>query len=335
MRVVAAAALSFMVAEALSLPQSLWAVITALMIVQLSLGGTIAAGVDRLLGTLAGAVVGVAASLVGKLSGAHPALLLVVTVAPLAFLAALRPSFRIAPLTAAIVLLATPSSASPVTSAIYRVVEIALGTVIGIIVSILVLPSRARHICLERSAEMLKLLAQALMLHLQMPDPMRRVAIDRINDRTLAELGRIATAAREVRREFPLLGNSEPAQDRLVRTMRRLRSDIAFVGRATSTGDLDWRGLGPPLSEVGDAFRAALEALSEALLSSNHVPDLGELDAAIMKLQLALDREPQVPPAAAVLPFIFQTLRRDLGDLIELLAPPKPASVGIDEGTAA
>src|SRR5262245_22819230 len=185
---VTAAASAFIVTNAFSLPQSYWAVMTALIVVQLSLGGTISAGLDRLLGTLAGAVFGVAASLAGKFLAVNQVLLLVVTVAPLAFLAALRPSFRMAPVTAAIVLLATPSSASPMTSAAHRVIEIALGTIIGIIVSTVVLPSRANRICVERSAEMLKLLAEVLTLHLQMPDPARRVAIDRLNDKTFAEL---------------------------------------------------------------------------------------------------------------------------------------------------
>jgi uncharacterized membrane protein YccC len=306
-----------------------------LIIVQVSLGGTISAGLDRLLGTLAGAVFGIAASLAGKYSGADQALLLVVTVAPLTFLAAVRPSFRIAPLTAAIVLLATPSSASPVTSAAYRVVEIALGTIIGIIVSTVVLPSRAKRICVERSAEMLKLLAEALTLHLQMPDPVKREAIDRLNDRTLAELGKIATAAQEARRELPFLGHNEPAQDRLVRTMRRLRSDVAFVGRATSTGDLDWPVLGLELSEVADAFCSVIDALSQALLSASHVPDLTALDAALAKLQEALNREPQASRGAAVLPFILETLRRDLADLVELLAPPTLGPAGVDRGAAA
>jgi hypothetical protein len=52
-------------------------------------------------------------------------------VAPVALLAAIRPSFRIAPVTAAILLLTTPSNASPIISAMDRVVEIALGTTLA------------------------------------------------------------------------------------------------------------------------------------------------------------------------------------------------------------
>ena len=113
-RATTAAALSFVIAEWLALPQSYWAVISALIVVQLSLGGTIAAGFDRFLGTLVGAVLAGGAACASKLWGLPALLTLVLTLAPLAFLAALYPGFRVAPLTAAIVLLATPSSASPI-----------------------------------------------------------------------------------------------------------------------------------------------------------------------------------------------------------------------------
>jgi hypothetical protein len=36
-----------------------------------------------------------------------------------------------------------------------------------------------------------------------------------------------------------------------------------------------------------------------------------------------------------VLPFILETLRRDLRDLVELLTPPKPGPASIDQAIAA
>ena len=65
-RAATAAALSLLVSDALGLPQSYWAVITALIVVQGSLGGTLTAGLDRLIGTLAGAALGVAGRLRGQ-----------------------------------------------------------------------------------------------------------------------------------------------------------------------------------------------------------------------------------------------------------------------------
>jgi hypothetical protein len=324
-RSLTAAALSLVIADALALPQSYWAVFTALIIVQGSVVGTLAAGLDRFIGTLAGAVFGAAVALTGELWPVPQVLLLLLAVAPVALLAAIRPSFRIAPVTAAIVLFTTPSNASPITSAMDRVVEIALGTIIGIIVSIFVLPSRARRICLERSAEILKLLAQVLVLHLQPADPAKLDEIECFNQRVRAELAKVEAAAEEARREHLIRVAEGPVPERLVRTLRRLRSDVAFVGRATAGNDFDWQGLGLATAEVASAFRLVFETLSDTLLHDTHVPDLTELDQAIAKLRIVTDKgadNPRSPHNAIALPFVIDTLRRDLGDLIDALARP-------------
>jgi uncharacterized membrane protein YccC len=324
-RALVATALSLLIAEALALPQSNWAVLTALIIVQGSLGGTLTAGLDRLVGTLAGAVLGAAAAQVREFWDAPQVLLLLLAVAPGATLAALRPSFRVAPLTAAIVLLANPSDASPIASAMDRVIEIALGTIIGIVVSILVLPSRARRICFERAAEMLRLLAQVLVLHLQPSDPAKQEAIERLNDRVRTKLGKVEVAVQEARREHTTRMAEEPVPERLLRALRRLRSDVVFLGRATTANDLDWQGLNPVLGEVASAFRIVFEAFSDTLLHRDPTPDLANVDQATKKLRIAIDKGAGDPVAlhdAAVLPFVIETLRRDLADLIDVLARP-------------
>jgi hypothetical protein len=57
-----------------------------------------------------------------------------------------------------------------------------------------------------------------------------------------------------------------------VRTLRRLRIDVAFVGRATAGNDFDWQDVGLVMAEVASAFRRVFEALSDTLLHDTHVP---------------------------------------------------------------
>ena len=157
-RVVVAGVLTFALAQMFGLAQGYWAVITAVVVMQASLGGSLKATIDRLIGTLAGAVFGGAVALLvphGNDEGLGIAL--AVALAPLAFLAALFASFRVAPLTAVIVLL-TPAAATlaPFQFTIDRVAEIALGCVVGLAVSLFVLPARALGLVAESAGRIVQ-----------------------------------------------------------------------------------------------------------------------------------------------------------------------------------
>jgi hypothetical protein len=148
--------------------------------------------------------------------------------------------------------------------------------------------------------------------------------IECFNRQVRGELAKVEAAAEEALREH-LIRVAEPVPERLVRTLRRLRSDVAFVGRATSGNDFDWQGLGFVTAEVASAFRLVFETLSDTLLHDAHMPDLAELDQAIAKLRTVTDEDadnPRLPHRANALPFVIDTLRRDLNDLIDALARP-------------
>jgi uncharacterized membrane protein YccC len=69
---------------------------------------------------------------------------LALTVAPLAGAAALNPSFRVAPFTGVIVLqISNELGEGPLESALYRLLEVALGGAVAVTVSLLVFPERA------------------------------------------------------------------------------------------------------------------------------------------------------------------------------------------------
>ena len=84
---------------------------------------------------------------------------LLIALVPLTLVAALWPKYRIAPLTAVIVLL-TPGAQQlgPLNSALYRVVEITLGSFVGLGVSLVLLPARAHGLVVSAAARALNLL---------------------------------------------------------------------------------------------------------------------------------------------------------------------------------
>jgi uncharacterized membrane protein YccC len=59
-RMTVAAVLAFAAAWAFALPRGYWAVISAVVVMQSSLGGTLGASLDRLMATVAGAMAGAA-----------------------------------------------------------------------------------------------------------------------------------------------------------------------------------------------------------------------------------------------------------------------------------
>ena len=145
-RVSAAGGLAFAIAGWLQLPQGFWAVITAVIVMQASLGASLKAAFDRLLGTLAGAAWGgLVAVLLGGLGFPHFIFAVVLALLPLAYLAAVNPAFKVAPVTALIVMLPNPLvQVPPLEAAFDRVLEIALGNAVGLFVALTVFPARAR-----------------------------------------------------------------------------------------------------------------------------------------------------------------------------------------------
>jgi uncharacterized membrane protein YccC len=145
LRVTVAAVASYALANFLRLPMALWAVLTALLVTQLSAGHTMRAAVNYFVGTLIGVAYTIlVVTLIPHASGAELLMVLAIAVAPLALLAAYRPGFLAAPFSAVIVVLVPALvHASALDSAYYRVIEVALGGLVAVVVSLFVFPDRA------------------------------------------------------------------------------------------------------------------------------------------------------------------------------------------------
>src|SRR5712671_1030357 len=163
-RVTVAAFGALVAALALHLMLPLWAVLTSLIVTQMSVGRSLKASRDYLFGTVGGAIYGAAITVLIPHSGEAGLLaLLVLAIAPLAFIAAINPSLNAATVTAVIVLLVpTISHADPLGSAIDRVMEVTVGAFTGLLVSFFVLPSRAHSQLRLSAARTLELIAAAL-----------------------------------------------------------------------------------------------------------------------------------------------------------------------------
>jgi len=332
LRVTIAAALAYAVTRIFDLPQGYWAVITAVVVVQASVGGSLKAAVERFSGTLAGAVYGgLVAAVMPHGSDLSLGLAIVAAVFPLALLAAVRLAFRVAPITSLIMLLPpTGQAIGPLASALDRVMEITLGNVVGVAVSLLVLPARAHTLMTEAAAKAVSLNAGLLSAFIEelTAGPKGRTALQTLHPQIRSALKKAEAAAEEAARERRSHLTEAPDPEPLIRTLYRVRHDLVMIGRAASNPlpapVLD--RLKPTLTALHEATRDLLLDLAEALRHRKPPPG----DAAFRAALDVFTREAEALRSDALvrdlpahsfgqvfaLSFAFEQFRKNLTDLL-------------------
>lgn len=276
------------------LPEGYWAVITCLVVVQGSLGATLSAGIARLHATIAGALLGAAGAWLHARFGLPSVYVLILVIAPLALLAAGNAKYRIAPVTAALVLLAIHAGTGSFTVALHRIAEIVVGGVIGALTALLVLPDRGAAGVRAQGAAALATLGQIVRHYLAESGD-----IDALNARLQKHISGMQAADAEAAQERQFHLSDEPTAGPLMRTMRRLRTDVGMVGRTVS----EQPGTQEEHAALAAAVSAWFNAASQALATCAPAPDLTAVDRAGTGLR-----------PDTTLQLAFQVLRRDMGD---------------------
>jgi uncharacterized membrane protein YccC len=283
-RVTVAAFGALAIATALNLMLPLWAVLTALIVTQMSVGRSLKATRDYMFGTVGGAIYGGAVAVLIPHSGEAGLLaLLVLAVAPLAFIAAINPSLNAATVTAVIVLLVpSMSHVNPLDSAIDRVLEVTVGAVTGLLVSFFVLPSRAHNQIRVSAARSLELIAAALSeLLAGLTRGRDNDALHQIQDGIGAALVGLNATGAEAERERAAHLSSGPDTGPLLRTILRLRHDVVMIGRASVVPLPLQARLAAPLAKVGDAIATYLRSTAAALRSGVGAPAIWPIHEAL------------------------------------------------------
>jgi hypothetical protein len=330
----------------LNLMLPLWAVLTSLIVTQMSVGRSLKATRDYMFGTVGGAIYGGAVAVLIPHSGEAALLaLLVLAVAPLAFIAAINPSLNAATVTAVIVLLVpTMHHGSPLDSVIDRVFEVAVGAVTGLLVSFLVLPSRAHSQLRVSAARALELMAAALAeLLAGLTRGLDNDALHQIQDGIGKALVDLNATGAEAERERAAHLSSGPDTGPLLRTILRLRHDLVMIGRASVVPlpyDLQMR-LAAPLAGVSDAVAAYLRLMAAALRTGVGSPAIWPVHLALRGYAAEVARLRSegltrgLPGDAAerffALGFSLEQMRQDLKDLERCVAewsetPPTAAT---------
>lgn len=325
-RVSAAVGAAFALATLLRLPQGYWAVFTAVIVVQSSLGATITASVERFMGTVVGALAGAAAAYFHARWPQFGGLILCVTVALLAFLAAVRPALKVAPVTAVIMLIGTTTHMDPLIAAALRVAEITVGSLVGVAATLLIFPARAHASVVVNVQKIAGLQAHILDSHVLAlrgtPGPTDYL---KAQDDLRAALAKLQAAMTEADRESASKLSDRSVTDALPRTLWRLRNDTVMVGR-TLREPLPAEGLAPAAADMLAASSTFLRATA-GLLAGGARPDRlafaethQAFQAAVETLrEKGLTRDLEFDDAARVFGLVFaiENLFANLGDFEE------------------
>jgi Fusaric acid resistance protein-like len=331
LRMTVAAVGAFFLGRVLAVPlHGIWAVLTAVIVTQASVGGSIGASLNYVLGTLVGAIyASFVALLIPHTTQLATAGVLALSIAPLAYAAALSNVFRVAPFTAVIVLLlAGQFGQGPLAAAATRLLEVVLGGAVAVLVSLVLFPEQAYRRAKQAAVLSLEQLAHALPLLLAgVSAKLNAGDVQRIQDNLGSIVASFGALVAETKHEQTVTFRSRPDVGPLSRTLLRLRHDLVIIGRAASLPlpEVLLRKLSPRISAIAATVGDFLLASANALDSDRSPPSAAQLDvvmnayssevatmrAADLTQALSADKVEQL----FTLGFALDQMRNDLTDL--------------------
>lgn len=330
LRMTAASTAAFAAAYALGLPEGLSAAVTAIVVTESNVGGSFKTAFEQIIGSILGATFAIAVALVIRPDdGVSSAIGLAIALGPLSILAARSPGFRIAPVTAAIVLLggAGPQF-DPFNLAAYRMLGVGLGCGVGLLISVVIVPARASRSVLETADRIAGLMAEQLEALAAGGATCQETITSSARD-TRESLVRLASFVEQATHERRARLAGVPDGQRLLRTLRRVRHDVDMIRRAAREAGTD------VVHECAAASweRAAQSGAStirsiRRFLAGEHVPgDFNTLKVSVRDYRTGLDdlRRTGVTNSLSTaelarlfgIGFALDQLGRDLDDLIE------------------
>jgi len=333
LRVMVGTALAFAVYRAFDMPQGYWAVFTVVIVMQGSIGGTLSASIDRAKGTALGAAVGAAAALLHPHTPVGLGAAMTVAVGITAYAASLYPSLKVAPVTAVIMLITPQGVAiSPLESAAFRVLEIVIGGVVGVLAMVLIFPARSTALVVAKVQAILDLMAEVMEGYAASMAGAAQAAPDTtpggdVQLRIRTGLAAVEAAMADADRERSTRLGAHRLSDALPRTLWRVRNDGVSVSRALAPlPEVVAAVIGPAVTALMRAEAAFMRRCGEALAAGGRV-DRGERDLALAAFETAMadlrrsgvthDLDFDAVGHVFGLAFALESLHRNLTDLAD------------------
>jgi len=315
LRLFVATVIAAIVSTALRLPETYWAVLSAVIVSRAGAGGSAKAGASRLIGTALGSAVAMGV-IVARGWHVPEIALLAAAMLPLSLLVTVFEEYRTAPVAAVIILSSGSALISPLHLAMLRLAEITIGSAASTLVGLAVLPSLGHGRVFRMSASILKQIGHVLQRAFE--ESRGEAGLDAAHDEIRRELRELATLVRtKVARGAPR------AQGSVARLLSRLQADALFVARIVATGA---RRLGA--LEFAGELHAVCQDIADSMLDwptaqeglrrcNERLKDASRVYAEVR----GANRESGEPIDA--MDFLLETLAKDLHDLIRVLQAPR------------
>ncbi len=307
-----AALTSYVLSNALHLSGSYWSVLSAVIVFRFDFGHALGASRDRMLGTVAGAVLAVGLLALTRLWNIPGLLLLAAMIFPLSFLAAVRPQYRTSLVTSIIVLSASGGVTKPLAAAIGRLLAVGLGAFIGGLFSFVLSLTKHPGVGHEPAAKIISGLGVLLPVSCK-PEDNGKAA--RLRHDIYSGLCRFSSATERL-----------PEAKPIVRTLTRLYWDVVFIGRLilTESSLEENPGLQTTLARVSASFRRLCVQAAESLRQAKPLPTLVDFDEACCYLPSSGDHPTWPVREGGAVVSLLHLLREDFENLMVILAgPPK------------
>ena len=308
LRVGLSASLAFLAGTLLQVHETFWPVLSAVIVARGGAQGAGGSARDRLIGTLAGAVAGLAASQLLRL-GLPQWILLFLAMAPMGFLSADKAAFRAAPVAAMIVLSAASSGKGEYEGAgvaLLRVLDVGLGSLVATFVTQVLLPSNAIKVMRLDAATLTQPLVNLLALAARYGDAEARDKFTRLNAKIRRDMRDLVAMTRQL---------GAKGTDDFTQALVRTHGTIVFISRALG-GAPTAEEVSAALLPVVAAGRMQLIHLHGLLAENRAIPEGTGCTLAVGAARDVIVRHAADNPAVHLeaLPFLLETLRDDLDE---------------------
>nr|CAD6628244.1 FUSC family protein [Rhizobium sp. TCK] len=225
------AALAYVTANAAGTPEPSWSVISALFVIQASLGGTIRSALSRLMGGAVGLVLGLVTIFLIGTGGSMTVLGLTIGVAMMAALAAIKPSLSYGLVTVTILILAP--GVEVIEGALVKAVEITLGSLCGAATAAAVMPRPAHRLVDDRLADALEAAADLVAADLRSIVSTADAGQRRCQDRIEQALSQSRALLNQTRPQLRPTGEAVKAKAAMKAEIERFWYGLRFLDHLT------------------------------------------------------------------------------------------------------